>query len=153
MTERLYYSDAYLTEFDATVLEHADGGRRTYLDRTAFYPTSGGQPSDRGWLGEAEVVDVVDEGDRIAHLLASPVTAPHVRGRIDWSRRFDHMQQHTGQHLLSAVIAELFGYQTVSVHFGPENSTLDLDTGAMSHEQIVAAEGRANQVVVENRAV
>jgi alanyl-tRNA synthetase len=153
MTERLYYTDAYLTEFDASVLEHGDGGRRIYLDRTAFYPTSGGQPFDRGRLGEAEVVDVVDEGDRIAHLLASPVTAPRVRGRIDWSRRFDHMQQHTGQHLLSAVIAELFGNQTVSVHFGRESSTLDLDTGAMSPAQIVATEARANQVVVENRAV
>jgi alanyl-tRNA synthetase len=153
MTERLYYTDAYLTEFDATVLEHADGGRRIYLDRTAFYPTSGGQPFDRGWLGEAEVVDVVDEGERIAHLLASPLTAARVRGRIDWIRRFDHMQQHTGQHLLSAVIAELFGYQTVSVHFGRETATLDLDTGTLSHQQIVAAEVRANQLVVENRAV
>jgi alanyl-tRNA synthetase len=153
MTERLYYTDAYLTEFDATVLEHADGGRRTYLDRTAFYPTSGGQPFDQGWLGEAEVLDVVDEGERIAHLLASPMTGARVRGRIDWIRRFDHMQQHTGQHLLSAVIAELFGYQTVSVHFGRDTATLDLDTGALSHEQIVAAETRANQLVVENRAV
>src|SRR5258708_5579738 len=114
MTERLYYTDAYLTEFDANVLEHADGGPRTYLARTAFYPASGGKPVGRGWLGEAEVVDVVEEGGRIAHLLASSITAPRVRGRIDWSRRFDHMQQHTGQHLLSAVIAELFGRQTVS---------------------------------------
>ncbi len=153
MTERLYYTDAYLTEFDATVLELADGGRRAYLDRTAFYPTSGGQPFDRGWLGEAEVVDVVDEGERIAHLLASPGGEARARGRIDWTRRFDHMQQHTGQHLLSAVIAELFGWQTLSVHFGRESATLDLEAASPSHEQIVGAEMRANEVVVENRAV
>lgn len=153
MTERLYYTDAYLTEFDAAVLERADSGRRIYLDRTAFYPTSGGQPFDRGWLGEAEVVDVVEEHERIAHLLASPMASARVRGRVDWIRRFDHMQQHSGQHLLSAVIAELFGHQTMSVHFGGESSTLDLATGVVSHEQIVAAEARANQVVVENRAV
>jgi alanyl-tRNA synthetase len=152
-TERIYYTDAYLTEFDATVIEHAEDGRRVYLDRTAFYPTSGGQPFDRGWLGDAEVVEVVDEGERIAHLLASPTDAARVRGRIDWGRRFDHMQQHSGQHLLSAVIADLCGYQTVSVHFGAESSTLDLATGSLSQEQIVAIEARANQVVVEDRAV
>jgi alanyl-tRNA synthetase len=132
VTERLYYADAYLTEFEANVLERADGGRRIYLDRTAFYPTSGGQPFDRGWLGEVEVVEVVDEGERIAHLLASPTDETRVRGRIDWIRRFDHMQQHTGQHLLSAVIADRYGYQTVSVHFGGESSTLDLAGGSLS---------------------
>jgi alanyl-tRNA synthetase len=153
MTERLYYTDAYLREFDATIVDRTDDGRRAYLDRTAFYPTSGGQLFDRGWLGEAEVVDVVDEGERIAHLLASPIGEARVRGRIDWARRFDHMQQHTGQHLLSAVIAELFGCQTVGVHFGRDSATLDLDIGALSHEQIVAAETRANQVAVENRSV
>ncbi|MFL5496166.1 MAG: alanyl-tRNA editing protein [Gemmatimonadales bacterium] len=153
MTERLYYTDSYLTEFDAGVLERADGGRRIYLDRTAFYPTSGGQPFDRGWLDQVEVLEVADEGERIAHLLASPLAAARVRGRIDWIRRFDHMQQHSGQHLLSAVIADLCGYQTVSVHFGGETSTLDLATGSLSHEQVVAVEARANQVVVENRAV
>jgi alanyl-tRNA synthetase len=153
MTERLYYADAYLTAFDGTVLELLEGGRRAYLDRTAFYPTSGGQPFDRGWLGEAEVVDVIDEGERIAHLLASAGIEGQVRGRIDWGRRFDHMQQHTGQHLLSAVLAELFGWQTLSVHFGRESATLDLDTPSPGREQIVAAEIRANEVAVENRIV
>ncbi|HEX3235120.1 MAG TPA: alanyl-tRNA editing protein [Gemmatimonadales bacterium] len=153
MTDRLYYTDAYLTSFEATVLELADGGRRAYLDRTAFYPASGGQPCDRGWLDEIEVVDVVDEGERIAHLLASAVAEGPVRGRIDLPRRFDHMQQHTGQHLLSAILAELFGWQTLSVHFGRESATLDLDAESAGHEQIVAAEIRANEVVVENRPV
>jgi len=153
VTERLYYTDAYLAAFDAAVTGRADGGRRVYLDRTAFYPTSGGQPFDTGRLGGVAVVDVVDEGDRIAHLLASPVDGDRLEGEVDWPRRFDHMQQHTGQHLLSAIIAELFGYTTVSVHFGRESSTLDLDTGGLSHGQIVEAEARANAVAVENRAV
>jgi alanyl-tRNA synthetase len=153
VTDRLYYRDAYLTEFEAAVVGWADEGRRVYLDRTAFYPTSGGQPFDTGRLGEAEVVDVVDEGDRVAHLLAQPVAAGPVRGRVDWGRRFDHMQQHTGQHLLSALITERFGYDTVSVHFGRDSSTLDLATGGLSHDQVIEAELLANRAVTENRPV
>lgn len=152
-TERLYYTDAYLTEFDGLVVDRADGGRRIYLDRTAFYPTSGGQPHDTGALNGAAVLDVVDEGERIAHLLAEPLAGDRVRGRVDWPRRFDHMQQHTGQHLLSAVLLELFGLETVSVHFGEASSTLDLAVPAVSRDQIVAAEARANAVVAENRPV
>jgi alanyl-tRNA synthetase len=153
VTDRLYYTDAYLVAFDAAVVARADGGRRVYLDRTAFYPTSGGQPFDTGLLGGVEVVDVVDEGDHIAHLLASPVEGDRLEGRIDWPRRFDHMQQHTGQHLLSAVIAERFGHATVGVHFGRDGSTLDLDTGALPHDRVVEAEALANAAVTENRAV
>lgn len=153
MTERLYYTDAYLTHFDARVVERADGGRRIYLDRTAFYPTSGGQPFDLGSLGGVAITDVVDEGARIAHLLAAPLEAERTSGAIDWARRFDHMQQHTGQHLLSAVIVDLFGWPTVSVHFGSEVSTLDLDAATITPEQVAAAEARANAVVWENRPV
>ena len=153
MTERLYYADAYLSAFDAVVLDRADDGRRVYLDRTAFYPASGGQPFDTGRLGGVDVVEVVDEGDRIAHLLAAPVEGDHLEGRIDWSRRFDHMQQHTGQHLLSAVIAERFGHATVSVRFGRELSTLDLDAGSFGHDRVLEAEALANSVVTEDRPV
>jgi len=153
VTERLYYQDAYLAAFQATVLERADDGRRLYLDRTAFYPTSGGQPHDTGRLGGVEVVDVVDEGERIAHLVAAPVPAGTIRGEVDWARRFDLMQQHTGQHLLSAVLEDLYGFHTVSVHFGQDASTLDLDTPAITPEQVAAAETRANLVVTENRPV
>jgi alanyl-tRNA synthetase len=152
-TERLYYTDSYLTTFDATVIDQGDGGRRVYLDRTAFYPTSGGQPFDTGRLGGVQVVDVVDEADRVAHLLEAPIGPGPVRGTVDWGRRFDHMQQHTGQHLLSAVLEELFGYHTVSVHFGVESSTLDLDTGEVTPEQIRQVEARANAIVFENRPV
>ncbi|MEP6686782.1 MAG: alanyl-tRNA editing protein [Gemmatimonadales bacterium] len=153
MTERLYYTDAYLTAFGATVVARADDGRRVYLDRTAFYPSSGGQPFDTGTLGGVAVVDVVDEGDRIAHLLDAPIAGDRLEGVIDWDRRFDHMQQHTGQHLLSAVIAERFALATVSVHFGRDSATLDLDGGTLTHAQIVEAEAAANVAVTENRPV
>ena len=153
MTERLYYRDSYLTAFEAAVLDRGADGQRLYLDRSAFYPTSGGQPHDLGRLGEADVIDVVDEGDRIAHLVSQPVTADRVAGRVDWARRFDHMQQHTGQHLLSAVLADLYGFPTVSVHFGRETATLDLDAGGITPAQVVSAEALANTVVTENRPV
>jgi alanyl-tRNA synthetase len=152
-TERLYYTDAYLTRFTARVTGREDGGRRIYLDRSAFYPTSGGQPHDRGTLGGVAVADVVDEGDRVAHLLAAPLEATAVDAEVDWARRFDHMQQHTGQHVLSAVFADLFGYETVSVHFGPDYATLDLGVETVSAERLVAAERRANEVVTGNRPV
>src|SRR5947207_12204847 len=107
MTDRLYYTDAYLREFRAKIVDWAGDGRRVYLDRTAFYPTSGGQPFDVGTLGGVAVSDVVDEKDRVAHVLAAPLAAEaEIAGEIDWSRRYDHMQQHTGQHLLSAVLQD-----------------------------------------------
>jgi alanyl-tRNA synthetase len=157
MTSRLYYTDAYATSFDGRITDVSADGHRVYLDRTAFYPTSGGQPHDLGSLGGAQVVDVVDENERIAHVLAAPLSGQAVgdavRGEIDWRRRFDHMQQHTGQHLLSAVFATLFGYETASVHFGADRSSLDLDVGAIDAAQLGDAERRANEIVFENRPV
>ena len=153
MTRRLYYTDAYLTTFPAEVVGRAEDGALVYLDRTAFYPTSGGQPHDTGRLGAARVLDVVDEGDRFAHRIDTPLPDGPVEGAIDWPRRFDHMQQHTGQHLLSAVLADLAGHATISVHFGREISTLDLDTPELPHDQVVEAELRANRIVTESRPV
>jgi alanyl-tRNA synthetase len=153
MTDRLYYTDSYVRDFEAVVTDRADDSRRIYLDRTAFYPTSGGQPFDTGRLGGVDVTDVIDEGERVAHLLAGPVSADRVTGRVNWARRFDHMQQHTGQHLLSAVLADLVGHQTTAVHFGRESSTLDLDAGTLTPAQVIKAEERANEIVVENRSV
>jgi alanyl-tRNA synthetase len=155
MTTRLYYMDAYRTEFAANVVDRSDDGTRVYLDETAFYPTSGGQLYDTGTLGGIAVVDVVDEDDRVAHVLASPLppTPAPIAGVVDWKRRFDHMQQHTGQHLLSAVFEDLFGHKTLSVHFGPDYSTLDLDTEILSRDRMIAAEERANALVAEARAV
>jgi alanyl-tRNA synthetase len=153
MTTRLYYADSYLTEFDARVVERAEDGRRVYLERTAFYPTSGGQPHDTGVLGDASVRDVIDEGERIAHVLDTPVNESTLTGRIDWPRRFDHMQQHTGQHVLSAVLEDLFGWATVSVHFGVDVSTLDVDVPTVTPDQVARAERRANEIVFETRPV
>jgi alanyl-tRNA synthetase len=153
MTQRLYYLDSYLKEFEAEVVDRAEDGRRIYLNQTAFYPTSGGQPFDTGELGGIEVKDVVDEGDRVAHLLATPLSANRVTGKVDWPRRVDHMQQHTGQHLLSAVLANLFGHQTTAVHFGRESSTLDLNSGTFAPEQVAQAVVAANAIVTQNRPV
>jgi alanyl-tRNA synthetase len=161
MTERLYYSDATLRVFSARLVEVSDGGRRLYLDRTAFYPTSGGQPNDLGTLQGARVVDVIDEDERIVHVVDEPLsiaTGSELRGEIDWDRRHDHMQQHTGQHLLSAVLDDMFGLRTVSVHFGPETSTLDVADASGSanvfpEEKLAKVETRANAVVGEARPV
>lgn len=153
MTQRLYYTDSYLCDFEAAVVDRSDDGRRAYLDRTAFYPSSGGQPHDTGRLGGIQVTDVVDETDRIAHVLAEPLTDERVTGRIDWPRRFDHMQQHTGQHVLSAVLADLYGYPTVGVHFGRQSSTIDLETASLPPDQRDRLEERVNEIVFQNRPV
>lgn len=154
MTERIYYTDAYATGFEAAVVERAEAGRRVYLDRTAFYPTSGGQPHDTGRLGGVPVMDVVDEGERVAHLLAEPIRADgRVQGEVDWQRRYDYMQQHTAQHLLSAVLADRLGCATVSVHFGDATSTLDLDTPVLDPGRLAEVETRANAMVWEQRPV
>ena len=153
-TERLYYTDAYCTRFTATVVDATDGGTRVYLDRSAFYPTSGGQPFDLGTLGGVAVRDVVDEDDRVAHLLAAPLApGTAVEGEVDWARRFDLMQQHTAQHLLSAVFADRYGWPTVSVHFGDASATLDLDVGQVDAAVLREAERQANAIVTENRPV
>jgi alanyl-tRNA synthetase len=152
VTERLYYHDSYLTEFRARIVDASPDRQKIYLDRTAFYPTSGGQPFDLGRLEEAGVTDVVDEGEGIAHILSQPVAGDEVTGVIDWKRRFDHMQQHTGQHLLSAVLIELFDAPTVSFHLGAETSTIDISR-PLEPNQLRQAERRANQIVFENRSV
>lgn len=151
MTERLHYSDCYLREFDARVLESGDAGRRLYLDRTAFYPTSGGQPFDLGTLGGIPVTEIVDEEDRIAHVLAAPLTAETVHGSIDWTRRYDLMQQHTGQHLLSAVLESLFGFKTVSVHMGTGLNTVDIDTASVTEGELAQAEERCFEIIGQAR--
>ena len=151
MTERLYYADSYLRSFRAQVVEAAAGGLSVYLDRTAFYPASGGQPCDTGSIADRAVLDVVDEGERIAHRLSAPLAAGVADCAIDWERRFDHMQQHSGQHLLSAVFAGDFALRTVSFHLGADSATIDLEGGAADPRTVREAERRANAVVFENR--
>jgi alanyl-tRNA synthetase len=155
LTERLYYHDSYLAEFEAQFSADPTDSCRIYLDRTAFYPTSGGQPHDKGTLGGQKIVDVIDEGDRIAHVTAGPLalsSAP-IAATVDWSRRYDHMQQHTGQHLLSAVFSEGFGYPTLSFHMGGDVSTIELGTPELSEAQIDEATQQANRIANEGRPV
>ena len=149
-TSRLFYEDCYRTAFRARVLE---GGLRVVLDQTAFYPTSGGQPHDTGLVGGLTVADVVDEDGRIVHVLEEPLSLPEVECEVDWSRRFDHMQQHTGQHLLSAVLIDLYDIPTLSFHMGAVSSTIELACSSLTPEQIISAELRANEIVQEDRPV
>ena len=151
MTERLYYADSYLRSFRAQVVEAAAGGLTVYLDRTAFYPASGGQPCDTGSIAGRAVLEIVDEGERIAHRLSAPLAAGVADCAIDWERRFDHMQQHSGQHLLSAVFAGAFALRTASFHLGADSATIDLEGGPVDPPSVREAERRANAVVFENR--
>ena len=157
MTERLYYQDSYLREFQARVVAVSDDGRRVILDRTAFYPSSGGQPFDVGTVGGVAVLDEVDEGEQVAHVVERPLAPAdvmgNVTGEVDWTRRFDHMQQHTGQHLLSAVLEDLFGIATVSFHMGAEVSTIDVNAATLDARQIERVEERCAEIVAEARPV
>jgi alanyl-tRNA synthetase len=154
-TERLYYHDSFLREFDAQVISCEKDGERwkIVLDRTAFYPTSGGQPHDTGKLGDVPVIEVADAEHKVVHYASAAIPVGPVHGVIDWPRRIDHMQQHTGQHLLSAAFIQLFGFQTVSFHLGKEISTIDLDTPAVKAEHLEKAERRVNEVIFEDKPV
>jgi len=156
MTERLYYTDSHLVTFTATVNDVLDLGGRTavVLDRTAFYPSSGGQPFDVGVLGGSLVEEVIDLDDgRVAHIVNAPLSPGQtLQGHLDWRRRFDHMQQHTGQHVLSAAFEHVHGARTESFHLGSEASTIDL-ASALAAEDIARAEDEANRIVWEDRVV
>ncbi len=155
-TMRLYYEDAYLLEFEAGIVERRESGGRpaVVLDRTAFYPESGGQPWDKGTLGGAAVVEVHDlEDGAILHVLDRPVEGVRVRGRVDWPTRFDHMQQHTGQHVLSQAFWELLKGETLSFHMGAEVSTLEIGLKTLSDADFDRVEDRANAIVREDRGV
>lgn len=166
MTERLYYHDSFLKEFQANVLScEREGDRwKVILDRSAFYPSSGGQPHDLGRLGSAEVLEVVDQlqgpadaqkssDDEIVHYTSAELPAGPVAGKIDWQRRIDHMQQHTAQHLLSAAFIELFGFQTKSFHLGTVTSTIDIEAPSIQPKHLEAAERRTNEIIFEDREV
>ena len=161
MTDRLYYHDSFLFDFDARVVETLErhGRHAVVLDRTAFYPTSGGQVHDTGRLlfdgRELAVTEVADEeGGSILHFVAeSAAVGTAVHGSVDVARRRDHVQQHTGQHVLSAAFIRLFDMPTVSFHMGTESCTIDLATASLSEEQLRQAERVANEVVLEDRPV
>jgi alanyl-tRNA synthetase len=161
-THRIYYDDAYVKEFDARVMycelrpPDVNSGITSQvwglvLDRTAFYPASGGQPNDLGKIGDANVLDVRDDGDEILHIVDRRPSSPDVLGCINWPRRFDHMQQHSGQHLLSAVFQERYGRPTVSFHLGVDFCTIDLRGPEPSDEVLEGAERAANKIIFEDR--
>ncbi|HEV1993361.1 MAG TPA: DHHA1 domain-containing protein, partial [Candidatus Acidoferrum sp.] len=163
-TRRLYYDDAFEREFTARVVycetlpPDVNSGITgsvwsLILDRTAFYPTSGGQPNDLGKIEDANVLDVRDNGDEIIHVVDRRPADPEVTGCINWPRRFDHMQQHTGQHLLSAMFQERFGLPTISFHLGSEICTIDVRGPEPTEEILEGAERAANQIIFEDRAV
>lgn len=163
MTDRLYYRDSFLYDFDAEVRELIEGARPAlFLDRTAFYPTSGGQVFDTGVIStESETLKVTEVADaedgRVIHYLEAPPKdikpGTKIRGQVDRARRRDHMQQHTGQHVLSAAFVRLFNMPTVSFHMGDDYCSIDLDTPTLSKTQIEEAERAANEIILENRRV
>jgi alanyl-tRNA synthetase len=158
-TRRLYYDDSYQREFSAQVLScepemhGAVAAWAAVLDCTALYPTSGGQPHDLGKLGDANVVDARDDGEDIVHVVDREVAVGSVAGCVDWARRFDHMQQHTGQHLLSAMFQERYGRPTVSFHLGSDVCTIDLRGPEPTLDILEGAERIANQIISEDRAI
>jgi alanyl-tRNA synthetase len=172
MTDRLYYNDPFLNDFTAEVksVRELDGRKAVALNRSAFYPTSGGQVFDTGWLdvgpGGAklrvgEVSEAPENEDEVLHIIETTDATSidelkqgvQVRGYIDVDRRRDHMQQHTGQHVLSAAFIKLFNMPTVSFHMGAESCTIDLDTKGISDDQIGAVEAEANRIIFEDRPV
>jgi alanyl-tRNA synthetase len=165
VSERLYYADAYLRAFEADVIERVtvNGQAAVVLDRSAFYPEGGGQPSDRGTLNQTQVIDVIERASdgAVLHVLEEPLAEPlasdRVVGTIDGARRFDLMQQHTGQHILSEAFIQSANAMTVSFHLNPDPDegalTIDLNTTKLSPAQLDRAEDVANQIVWENRPV
>jgi alanyl-tRNA synthetase len=163
-THRLYYDDSFLQNFTARVLSctpvspvSTPSGTvpawEVLLDQTALYPSSGGQPHDLGRLGESQILEVRDDGEEIAHIVDQELRADSIDGCIDWPRRFDHMQQHTGQHLLSAVFQERFGLPTVSFHLGTDASSIDLRGPEPTPDVLRGAQRAANTAIFEDRPV
>ena len=148
-TEKLYYTDPFLTTFTAKVLscEAGKGGYLVTLDRTAFYPEGGGQPADHGTLGGIAVTDVHEKDGVVIHTVEKAVEiGENVTGRIDWARRFDHMQQHSGEHILSGILCHNYHCDNVGFHLGADTVTIDYNTD-ISWEEALAAEYQANQVI------
>ncbi|WP_216828173.1 alanyl-tRNA editing protein [Alkalihalobacterium elongatum] len=157
MADRLYYSDGYIQSFTTELVKQQKdetGNLYVVLAQTAFYPTGGGQPHDIGTLNDVPVINVDEADEEIRHYIEKPLEIiDEVFGVINWERRFDHMQQHLGQHILSACFEELFNISTVSFHLGTEFVTIDLDIDQLTEEQVIEVETLANQVILENRPV
>lgn len=157
MTRRLYYDDSYAIDFSAQVVERlaVEDRPAVILDQTCFYPTGGGQPNDLGKINDLAVEDVFtrETDSAVVHVLAGKPETDSVTCRVDWMRRFDHMQHHTGQHILTQAFVQVAKANTVSFHLSSESVTIDLDAAAITAEQVNNAEDVANQIIYENRPV
>ncbi|UAL46373.1 alanyl-tRNA editing protein [Sutcliffiella horikoshii] len=156
--EKLFYQDPYIQTFTTTLIEQSqDESGKWYaiLQQTAFYPEGGGQPYDTGTLNDNKVIEVQEIKGEIRHYMEHPLPqiTKDVKGNIDWERRYDHMQQHAGQHLLSAAFEELFSYKTKSFHLGKEVSTIDLDINELTEQEVLEAETLVNRIILENRKI
>ncbi len=152
MTEKLYYEDSHRKEFDAvvTACEEAKEGYKVVLDRTAFFPEGGGQYADTGTLGDVNVLDVQEKGGAVFHMTDAPLPVGEaVHGSIDWEKRFESMQQHTGEHIVSGLVHERFGYDNVGFHLGTDYCTMDF-SGPITKEELREIELEANQAVWDN---
>lgn len=154
-TKRLYFENPYQIEFEARVVERLSWREKpaVVLDQTCFYPESGGQPSDRGTLNGIEVLGVLEEDSKILHLLEDDISAGEVKGKIDWQTRFDFMQQHAGQHILSQSFHELYQAETLSFHLGEVTSTVEIDLRKVAEEEVERVETRANDIVFQDREI
>ena len=154
-TKRLYFENPYQIEFEARVVERLSCKEKpaVVLDQTCFYPESGGQPSDRGTLNGIEVLGVLEEDSKIIHLLVDDIPAEEVKGKIDWQTRFDFMQQHAGQHILSQSFHELYQAETLSFHLGEVISTVEIDLRKITDEEVERVETRANDIVFQDREI
>jgi len=151
-TNPLYYDEPYRTEFSARVIDVNTSGQECeiVLDRTCFYPEGGGQPSDIGTIEDIPVLHVYKKDGVIYHRVSSTPKTEDVKGKIDWSHRFDYMQQHTGQHIISAVLYQSLGYNTVSVHFGEDYTSVEADTENMEQEELDRLEEEVNSLINRN---
>lgn len=149
MTEAMYYMDIYQTEFDAEVVKviKEKKGWKMVLDKTCFYPEGGGQPADKGWINDIPVIDVQKEGDSILHYLSQDPGTGSVHGKIDMQWRYDFMQQHTGQHIISGALWQVGNYKTVSVHMGTDYTTIETDAPEIPEEDLIAVETLANNII------
>jgi alanyl-tRNA synthetase len=154
-TRRLYFDDAFQKEFEAAVVEKLTYEEKpaVVLDQTCFYPESGGQPCDRGTMDGVNVIHVLEEGEKIIHILDKEMAGPRIRGVVDWDRRFDHMQQHSGQHILSQCFTELLDGETISFHLGEAVSTLEIGLREIRESDAERVESRANEIIFEDREI
>ena len=154
-TKRIYLESPYKVEFEAQVVEKVIWEKKPalILDQTCFYPESGGQPCDKGTINEVEVLKVLEDEARIIHLLDEDISSDKITGKIEWQTRFDHMQQHSGQHILSQSFHELLGAETLSFHLGEAISSVEMDIRKISEEEVENVERRANEIVFQDREI